>query len=187
MKKYLYILFKFSLIFALFFIKTSIAQSELFIEKELSRDSVLKAAQLIIDSARCKVLITVDDKGKPHARAMAPFPVEADYRIWLGTYSLSRKVKQIKNNPNVVVYYFDSGSRSYVSINGTARLVNDADKKEKYWLDGWKIFYPDREKDYILIEVTPERLEVCSFKYKLFWNEQGVPASVEFISDIKGE
>jgi general stress protein 26 len=70
-----------------------------------------------------------------------------------------------------------------VNISGTAKLVNDPDLKAKYWKEGWKRFYPDRDKDYILIEVTPERLEVCSFKYHLFWDEYGIPPSVEFDTD----
>jgi general stress protein 26 len=67
-----------------------------------------------------------------------------------------------------------------VNISGTAKLVNDPDLKAKFWKDGWKRFYTDRDKDYILIEVTPERMEVCSFKYHLFWNKDGIPPSVEF-------
>jgi general stress protein 26 len=89
-------------------------------------------------------------------------------------------VKQIKNNPNVVVFFYDTKGMSYVSVSGKARLVNDSGLKAKYWKEGWKRFYPDRDKNYILIEVTPERLEVCSFKYDLLWNPEGLPASVEF-------
>ena len=52
--------------------------------------------------------------------------------------------------------------------------------KAKYWKSGWKRFYPDRDKDYVLIEVTPVKLEICSFEYNLLWNPEGLPASVEF-------
>lgn len=111
---------------------------------------------------------------------MSPFSPEKDMKIWFGTTANSRKVEQIKSNPNVVVYYYDTKGLSYVTINGTARIVNDKDKKEKYWVQNWKQFYPDKDKGYILIEVTPQRLEVCSFKYKLFWNAAGLPYSIEF-------
>jgi general stress protein 26 len=157
-----------------------VAQNDMFQQRAISRDSILNVANIIIDSASCRVLVTVDENGIPHARAMAPFPPEADMKIWLGTSPVSRKVKHIRNNSNVVVYYFDSKSRSYVSVNGTARMVDDPEKKEKYWTAGWKIFYPDRDKDYILIEVTPGRLEVCSFKYKLFWDEESKPVFLDF-------
>lgn len=160
---------------------TLIAQTEQFpLQREISRDSLLIYSRMIIDSAKSRVFITVDEEGKPQARTMSPFPPEDNWVIWLGTFPTSRKVMQIQNNPNVVVFYYDTKSYSYVSISGKARLVNDPDLKAKYWKSGWKQFYPDRDKQYILIEVTPERLEVCSFKYDLLWNPEGLPASVEF-------
>ncbi len=138
-------------------------------ENILSRDSLFSAAKIIINSSPCKVLITVDENGKPYAREMAPFPIEKDWVIWLGTSTISRKVKQIMNNPNVVVYYYDPGGLSYVSISGKASLVNDPDLKAKYWVDAWETYFADRDKDYILIKVVPESMEVVSYKYNILW------------------
>ena len=154
-------------------------------QREVSQDSLLIYARIIVDSSDSRTLITVDETQKPHARTMSPFSPEEDWTIWLGTFPTSRKVIQIKNNPNVVVFYYDSESYSYVNISGTARLVNDPELKAKYWKEGWKRFYPDRDKQYILIEVTPQRLEVCSFKYSLFWDKNGIPPGVEF--NINGD
>ncbi len=151
--------------------------------RELSRDTLINIAREIIDSAKCTTLISVDEQGKPHARAMSPFEPETNMAVWLGTSINSRKVKQIKNNPNVVVYYFESEGKSYVSLAGKAELVNDLALKKKYWKKGWDVFYPNPEKDYILIKVTPERMEVCSFKYKLFWDHETLmPQYIEFMN-----
>jgi hypothetical protein len=98
-------------------------------QREISRDSLLTYARLIIDSAKCQVLVIVDEEGKPHAGEMSPFRPEDNWIIWLGTFPTSRKAKQIKNNPNVVVYYYDNKGLSYVSVAGKARLVNDPDLK----------------------------------------------------------
>jgi general stress protein 26 len=158
-----------------------VAQDEQFPpQREVSRDSLLIYARMIVDSSNSRVFVTVDELGKPRARTMSPFTPEENWVIWLGTFPTSRKVEQIKNNPNVVVFYYDSKTFSYVNISGTARLINDPDLKAKYWKEGWKRFYPDRDTDYILVEVTPERLEVCSFKYNLLWDKDGIPPSVEF-------
>ena len=146
----------------------------------ISSDSLLTIARTIIDSAKCRIFITVDENGKPQARTMSPFPPEENMIIWLGTSVNSRKVKQIKNNPQVMVYYYDPDGLSYVSVAGTAALVDDPEKKAHYWREGWTRYYPDPEKDYILIQVTPERMEICSFKYKLFWDEEGKPAYLIF-------
>jgi general stress protein 26 len=172
---------KYLLVLLLLPISTLIVQTEQFPpQREISRDSLLTYARIIIDSAKCRVFVTVDEEGKPQARTMSPFPPEDNWVIWLGTFPTSRKVKQIQNNPNVVVFYYDTKGMSYVSISGKARLVNDANLKAKYWREGWQRYYPDRDKQYILIEVTPERLEVCSFEYNLFWDSQGIPPSVKF-------
>lgn len=163
---------------------SSFAQEEKGIAwRQMSRDSILTAARTIIQESTCKVFITVDENGKPHAREMSPFSPDENWVIWLGTTPGSRKTIQIQNNPNVIVYYYDPKGMSYVSVAGKARLVNDPDKKAKYWIDGWRRYYPDREKNYILIEVTPENMEVCSFTYKMFWDSKGVPQSVDFVTD----
>ncbi len=163
-------------------IVSSLMAQELLVKdrSEISRDSLLIVAHSIIDSARSRTFITVDINGKPQARTMYVFPPEENMVIWLGTSTRSRKVKQIKNNPNVMVFYFDTKGRSYVSVAGKARVVNDPEKKAHYWKKSWTRYYPDPEKDYILIEVTPERMEICSYKYKLFWDSEGQPAFIEF-------
>lgn len=156
------------------------AQNE-YVTAELSRDSLLKVANIIIDSARCRVLVSVDEEGKPHVREMDPFAPEEGMVIWFGTSPNTRKVKQIQNNPNVAVYYYDTKTMSYVSINGKAELVNSPGEKTKHWKEYWKSYYPDRDKDMILIKVIPERLELVSYKYKIFWKTDSfLPQYIEF-------
>lgn len=146
----------------------------------LSPDSLLIAARTIIDSSSCHVLITVGEDGKPYAREMSPFPVEKDWVIWLGTSTISRKVKQIQNNPYVVVYYYDPRTLSYVSLAGKASIVNDSGLKAKYWVDAYKVYYPDRDKDYTLIKVIPESIEVISYGYRIYWNSNTDPQIFRF-------
>jgi general stress protein 26 len=178
--------FRLLFITTLVWVSSSTAQTTSYRLSELSRDSLLTAARIIIDSSTCKVLITIDEDGKPRAREMAPFPPEENFVIWFGTSSISRKVKQIEKNPNVNVFYYDPSGKSYVTLSGTARIVNDPELKEKYWISGWKTFYPDKEKNYILIEFTPAELEVCSFRYKLFWDkETAVPHILKLAENTK--
>jgi general stress protein 26 len=150
------------------------------VQQEISRDSLITVARTIIDSTRVCTFITVDENGKPQARTMSKFQPDENMVIWLGTNPRSRKVKQIKNNSNVMVYYYDTKGRSYVSVAGHAQIVNEPEKKAHYWKKGWTRYFPDPEKDYILIKVTPDRMEICSYKYKLFWDSTGKPAFVEF-------
>jgi general stress protein 26 len=133
-------------------------------KKPFSRDQLIAAAREVMSAARYCALITLDSSGRPHARTLDPFPAEADMVVWLGTNPRTRKVAEIRRNPRVALYYFDREGQAYVTISGIARLVNDSKEKAKRWKDEWKDFYPDRAKDYLLIEVKPERLEVVSVK-----------------------
>ena len=129
-----------------------------------SREQLLATAREIMTTARYAALITTGADGRINARTMDPFTPAADMVIWFGTNPKSRKVRELRRNPRVTVYYFDPVAQAYVTIQGRARLVNDPGEKARRWKDEWKAFYPDREKSYLLIAVTPERLEVINVK-----------------------
>lgn len=132
--------------------------------QRLSRDTLIKAAREVMETARYCALITVDSKGRTHARTMDPFAPDENMLVWFGTNPGSRKVAEIRRNSRVVLYYFDREGPAYVTISGTARLVNDPKEKSRRWKDEWKTFYPDRQKGYLLIAVTPSELEIVSEK-----------------------
>lgn len=119
-------------------------------------------AREIIESAGLCTLITLDKDGNPRARAMDPFLPNDDFTIWFGTNAKSRKVEQIKNDPRVTLYYLNRDGSGYVSVYGTAELVNDKKSKDKYWKEEWEAFYHDKEIDYLLIKFTPLWMELIS-------------------------
>ena len=131
-------------------------------KQPLNRDELITAARETMSAARYCALITQDSSGRPQARTLDPFPPDENMVVWLGTNPRSRKVAAIRRNPRVTLYYFDREAQAYVTIYGIARLVNDPKAKLKWWKDEWKDFYPDRTKDFLLIRVTPERLEVVN-------------------------
>lgn len=130
----------------------------------LSRETLIATAREIMGTARYCALITLDSRGRTHARTMDPFPPDENMVVWFGTNPKSRKVAEIRRNGRVTLYYFDREGVAYVSVSGVARLVNDATEKAGRWKDEWKAFYPDREKGYLLIAVTPQELEIVSEK-----------------------
>lgn len=149
--------------------------------QEASREKLIAAARETMAAARYCALITLDSSGRPQARTLDPFPPDENMVVWLGTNPRSRKVAAIRRNPRVVLYYFDREAQAYVSITGVARLVNDPKAKLKWWKDEWKSFYPDRAKDYMLISVTPEKLEVVSVKRGIVGDPHSwKPPSVRF-------
>ena len=124
------------------------------------RDRMIAGARELMTTVRYCALITVDANGRAQARAMDPFPPDENLVVWLATNPTSRKVREIRRNPHVILYYFDSVSQGYVSLSGSARIVNDPKEKSRHWKQEWKAFYPNRPKDYLLIAVAPEKFEV---------------------------
>lgn len=134
-------------------------------EKQVVKKSLKEIAREVIVASKNCALITVDSLGVANARAMDPFLPEEDFTIWMGTNPKSQKVKEIKSNSKVTLYYFDKEDPGYVTIQGTATLVDSQKVKEKFWKEEWKNFYKDRKTNYLLIKVVPSKLNVISEKY----------------------
>ena len=133
-----------------------------FSQSEYTETQLKETAKKVIGNSLSCTLITVDEEGAPRARAMDGFPVEDDFTIWFGTKANTRKVDQIKNDPRVTLYYLSSDNSGYVVISGKAELIEEAEMKKKYWKKEWEQFYSDKDKDYLLIKVTPIWMEVLS-------------------------
>jgi len=132
---------------------------------KLTREQLIAAAREVMAAAGNCALITIDESGEPRVRVMDPFPPDSNMIVWLGTNPNSRKVEQIRNNPHVNLFYFDASGQGYVTIAGTARLVDDPEEKNERWKTEWEAFYPNHAEAYLLIEVTPDWLEVLSGKH----------------------
>jgi len=130
---------------------------------------LVAAREIMIDAGTC-ALITLDDEGKSRARTMDALIPEDDFTVWFGTNSSSRKVAQIKNDPRVTLYYFDTKTQGYVVIAGIAQLITDSTLKEKYWKEEWEAFYPNKQKDFMLIKVSPQWLEILSPAHGIYNN-----------------
>ncbi len=130
------------------------------------RDKYITIAREIIETAHYCALITLDQFGKPHVRMMEPVSHQDDMVVWLGTNSKSRKVQEIRNNPQVTLYYSDHEGGSYVAIAGTANLIDDPEKKDRLWREEWDTLFPGWKNNfYILIQVIPNRLEILSYMH----------------------
>lgn len=161
----------------LFFALTGFSQNDEV--KNTTQNKLKSAAHEIMQAATTCALITLDEEGKTRVRTMDPFLPEENFTVWLGTNSNSRKVKQIKKQPTVTLYYLDSDASGYVVIEGTAELIDDKAAKEKWWKKEWEAFYPNKADTYLLIKITPQWMEVSSTPRGIFsdpntWQPQKV-------------
>ena len=133
-------------------------------KKTWTRADLISAARETMNTARYCALITTNPRGGVDARTMDAFAPDEKMTVWLATNPRSRKVTDIRRNAWVTLYYFDRENQAYVTIQGTARLVNDPAEKARHWKPEWSAFYPNRDRDYLLIKVVPTRLEVVDTK-----------------------
>lgn len=131
-------------------------------EKEKEREHLLDVAREVIEAAGNCALISLDSLGKARTRTMDPFLPDKDFVIWFGTNPASRKVAQIRHNPDVTLYYFDKPTSSYVVISGKAIIIDTPSEKALHWKKKWQAFYPHYPQGYSLIKVIPQWLEISS-------------------------
>ncbi len=149
-----------------------------------SRATVIAAATDIIQKAHYCTFITVDADGQPQARIVDPIAPDADFTIWFATNPLTRKVDQVRRNPQVTLSCFDAGTSSYVTLLGRGSLVTDVDEKQRHWKNEWAAIYPNGAKgdDFMLIRIAPARLEVVSESRGLVGDAKTwLPLTIDFI------
>lgn len=92
-----------------------------------------------IQGIRIAMLVTISDEGL-HARPMATQELDFDGDLWFFTSVDAEKTQEIARHPQVCVSYADPGSQRYVSVSGTARVLDDRAKMRQLWtpfLDLW--------------------------------------------------
>jgi len=143
----------------------SVVVAQPFSSQQLKAD----ARETMIKARYC-ALITTDRFGHTNARTMDAFEPDEQMHVWFGTNRRSRKVAEIRRHPQVTLYYFDRDEQAYVTLHGMATIVDDRAEKARHWKDEWKDFYPNRDRDYILILVRPRNLEVVNTKKGIVGN-----------------
>jgi general stress protein 26 len=136
-------------------------------QQPVNKDTLMVAAMELIRNTTYCALVTIDSTGQPQIRTMNPFPMKDGIDIWFATSRSSRKVKEIQKNPNVCVYWADHvHAQGYVNITGTAEVIDDKELLVKMKRDYWEGM-PNWKDVFVLIHITPKRLEVINYKHQL--------------------
>lgn len=123
-------------------------------------------ARSIMLEVRYAGLTTIDSTGQPFTRTMDTLPPDSLFQVWMATNPISRKVRHIRKNPAVSLYFPQSEKGNYVNLTGRASLVDDPSTKSSKWQEDWAQYYPTLD-DMILIKIEPVRLEVVSYEHGL--------------------
>jgi len=142
---------------------------------------VKKVAELAKD-INIGMLTTVDADGHFVSRPMGQQDVDDDGVMWFFAERDSRKIGHIAANPHVNVTL--SSPSTWISIDGTAEIVDDAAKTHELW-NGWvEAWLPQGPDDgsVILIKVSGETAE--------YWDTPGgrIASVISFVkAKVTGE
>ena len=89
----------------------------------------------LIKDTRFAMFTTRHSNGHLHSRPMTTqnSKVDEDDSLWFFMSNKGDPVADFEADPTVNVAYANPGKDQYVSVSGTAALVNDNDKKRKLW------------------------------------------------------
>jgi general stress protein 26 len=117
----------------------------------MTTDETGKVAELL-KGQRIGMLTTTDALGTLISRPMALQEVEFDGDLWFFAERTSRKVAHISASPHVNVTV-GSGS-TWVSLTGSARVVEDAAKKRELWNSAVEAWFPGGPDDDAVVLLT---------------------------------
>lgn len=87
------------------------------------------------------MLTTVDDTGALVSRPMGVQDVELDGDLWFFTTLDSHKVAEIRAGPPANASF--AGSSSWLSVSGTAEVVQDRARIDELWNPVAEAWFPD--------------------------------------------
>ena len=113
----------------------------------------------LVKDARIAMLTSVAPDGRLVSKPMATQDVELDGDVWFVAERDSQKVRNIEAHPHVNVAYSDRSS--WVSLSGTAVVVDDPAKLAELWntfTDAWLEGGPENPNN-VLIRVEADSAE----------------------------
>ena len=93
----------------------------------------LKRIGDLIKDIRIAMLVTLDSRDQPRSRPMATQSVPFDGVLWFFTSKDSSQVSEISRRPHVNLAYSSPSSESYLSVTGTASVLDDRQKIHEFW------------------------------------------------------
>lgn len=147
--------------------------------RDNNAEAIKKLGKLIKD-IRIAMFTTVHDDGVVRSRPMATQGAEFDGDLWFLTRVDTSKVTDVKRYEQVNVSYSSTDDNRYVSVTGSAEVLNDRAKMKELWSPAFKIWFPDGLDDprLRLIKVTVAEAE--------YWDTPGglVAVAVGFVKSV---
>ena len=121
----------------------------------------------ILKSFSTAMLVTTGPVRQPESRPMQIANVEEDGNVWFFTGKSGRVVDEIVKEPMVLLVFQDQRS-AYLSVRGSARVVQDRARAKELWKEAYKVWFPGGVDDpeLTLLAVYPISAE--------YWDNRGM-------------
>ena len=111
----------------------------------MSETQLAKIWDLIKDTKFA--MLTSEDGGQLRSRPMAVSQSGFDGTLWFFTKASSHKVDEVEADHRVGVSFSDPSSQNYVSLSGTASLVQDRAAIDAHWSEALATWFPNGKDD----------------------------------------
>lgn len=127
---------------------------------EQTNESAHRKLIELLKDARIAMLTTMDELGQHISRPMTLQEVEFDGNLWFFASKDSRKVRHIQDEPQVGIS-IDNGKNTWISMTGTAYIVEDMSKIQELWNPLLKAWFPDGPEtpELVLIQFAADGAE----------------------------
>ena len=95
----------------------------------------------LIEGIEIAMFTTRRDDGHLVSRPMATQARAEGADLWFVTDTTTEKLDELANDAHVNVSYYKDKSREFVSVSGTARVVQDRAKIRELWRPDWKAWF----------------------------------------------
>jgi general stress protein 26 len=96
----------------------------------------------LIEGIEIAMFTTRRADGQLVSRPMATQARSTGADLWFVTDKSTDKLDELNNDAHVNVAYYNTKSREYVSVSGTARVLDDRVKIRELYRPDWKAWFP---------------------------------------------
>lgn len=114
---------------------------------ETTHQDALKTLGSIIKDVKFAMLTTTTAEGHLHARPMTTQAKDYSGDLWFIGSKDGEAVADMKARPQVNVSFSNPGKGAYLSINGTAELIEDRAKLDELWSPAYDAFFEGGKED----------------------------------------
>lgn len=99
----------------------------------MKHEEIIAAAREVIEANHTFVMATVGEDGAPRLRWMGDLVLEEPLTITLAARAASRKMDQIRSNPQGQLLFNNEGYERVVTLSGEYEIMEDRESRQRIW------------------------------------------------------